>query len=165
MHRQRPITTHCGHSDNAAKIHEVARSLAFSCVALWAMTLTAAAGAASPRTVFSTYDPDGRLPNTDIRELGAVHVQDATFSIYYLSFVNPVSRHGQHRIAIIRNGDQFAGAFQCWLGEGGAKLVIGKDRLTVYEGGLTFVIRFDRNGPADRKSYLCGEGSGWQNSV
>jgi hypothetical protein len=115
--------------------------------------------------VFSAHDPEGRLPNTDIREMGAVHVQGVTYSIYYLTFVNPVSRHGQHRIAIIRNGNQFAGAYHCWLGEGGAKLVIGKDRLTVYEGGMTFVIRFNKQGPTDKESAFCGEGTGWQNSI
>ncbi len=114
--------------------------------------------------VFSAHDRDGRLPNTEIQELGVVNIQEDTYSIYYLTFVNPVSRHGQHRIGIIRNGNQFVGAYQCWLGDGGARLVIGKDRLTVYEGGLAFVIQFDENGPS-RNAYFCGEGSGWEDSI
>ncbi|KRA82899.1 hypothetical protein ASD76_02070 [Altererythrobacter sp. Root672] len=129
------------------------------------MALTTAAGATSPRTVFSAHDPEGRLPNTHIRELGDVHVQGVTYSIYYLTFVNPSSRHGQQRIAIIRNGNHFAGAYQCLLGEGGGRLVIGKDRLTVYEGGLTFVIEFDSRGPTHKERTFCGEGSGWENSI
>ena len=130
-----------------------------------AVVMPPTAGAKSPEIVFSAHDPEGRQPNTHIRHLGALHVHGVTYSIYYLTFVNPVSHHGQHRIAIIRNGNQFVGAYQCWLEEGGARLVIGKDRLTVYEGGLTFVIRFDDRGPTDKESSFCGEGSGWQNSI
>ena len=142
----------------------MARSLAFFSVAALTMGMPSAVSAISPGNVFSAHDPEGRLPNTQIRELGAVHVKGATYSIYYLTFVNPISRHGQHRIAIIRNGSEFAGAYQCWLEQGGARLVIGEDRLTVYADGLTFVIRFDERGPAKEPSF-CGEGSGWENSI
>lgn len=128
------------------------------------MTLPGAATATSPKAVFAAHDPDGRLPNTDIQELGAIHLQEVTYSIYYLTFVNPNSHHGQHRIAIIRNGKQFGGAYQCWLGEGGARLEIGGDRLTVYNGDLTFVIQFDEHGPS-RNKYFCGEGSGWEDGI
>ena len=122
--------------------------------------------AANPRAVFARYDPQGRLPNTAIRKLGAVRVRSTTYSIYYLNFSNPVSLHGLQQIAIIRNGTQFAGAYQCPLGEGEyeGKLSIGKDRLTVKIFGMSFVIRFDENGPT-RNKYFCGEGSGWQNSI
>jgi hypothetical protein len=78
--------------------------------------------------------------------------------------VNPVSHHGQHRIAIIRNGNQFAGAYQCWLGEGRARLMIEEDKLTVHEGGLSFVIQFDEHGPS-RNEYFCGESSGWEDTI
>ena len=133
---------------------------------LWVIAVPAPAGAANPRTVFAQHDPEGRLRNTEIKELGTIHVRGATYSIYYLEFSNPVSLHGQQRIAIIRNGAQFAGAYECTLGIGRdeGKLVVGKDRLTVKIHGMTFTIRFDAMGPT-RNRYFCGEGSGWQNSI
>ena len=126
----------------------------------------ASANAADPRTVFARHDPQGRLPNTKIRKLGVVRVKAATYDIYYLDFSNPVSLHGLQQIAIIRNGNQFAGAYTCTLGGGPdeGKLAIGKDRLTVRIHEMTFVIRFDAKGPT-RNKYFCGEGSGWENSI
>jgi hypothetical protein len=124
------------------------------------------ASAADPRTVLAKHDPQGRLPNTSIRNLGTVRVKTAVYSIYYLDFSNPVSLHGQQRIAIIKNGTEFMGAYVCPLGDGDheGKLLIGKDRLTVRIFRMTFVIRFDEKGPT-RNKYFCGEGSGWQNSI
>lgn len=102
-------------------------------LSLWIVALPAPSGAANPRTVFAQHDPEGRLPNTEIKELGTIHVRGATYSIQYLEFSNPVSLHGQERIAIVKNGAQFAGAYECALGTGRdeGKLVVGKDRLTV----------------------------------
>ena len=124
-----------------------------------------AAAAKDPSEIFAAHDPHGRLPNTSIERLGEIKVDRATFAIFYLTFVNPDSQHGQQRNAIIRNDNQFEGSFQCWLREGGAKLAIGKDRLTVREGDMQFVVRFDRNGPTRKAKALCGEGSGWENSI
>jgi len=120
----------------------------------------------NPRAVFARHDPGGRLPNTDIRELGMIRIHGTIYSIFYLNFVNPVSRHGQQRIAIIKNGTEFAGAYECVLGPGKneGKLFIGKDRLTVKIADLTFVIGFDEEGPT-RNKYFCGEGSGWEDSI
>jgi hypothetical protein len=123
-----------------------------------------ATASTSPRAVLAAHDPEQRLPHTVIRKLGAVRVRSATYSIYYLSFVNPASHHGQQRIAIIRNRTEFAGAYQCTLGGREGRLAIGKDRLTVRRDGTTFVIRFDENGPS-RNKYFCGEGSGWSDTI
>ncbi len=88
------------------------------------------------------------------------------YAIYYLNFTNPVSRHGQQRIAIIKNGSGFMGSYQCSLGRGphDARLSLGADRLTVKIDGLTFVVRFSEQGPT-RNPYFCGEGSGWEDSI
>lgn len=142
------------------------RWLGLLAVLLTVIAQPASAGDRNPRPVLAQHDPQGRLPNTDIRKLGTIRVRAATYTIYYLDFSNPVSLHGQQRIAIIKNGTQFAGAYQCTLGVGRdeGKLVIGKDRLTVKVFEMTFVIRFDEKGPT-RNKYFCGEGSGWQNSI
>lgn len=123
-------------------------------------------GAADPRAVFARHDPYGRLPNTKIRKLGVIRVKAVTYDIYYLDFSNPVSLHGLQQIAIIKNEDQFAGAYVCSLGESPieGRYFIGKDRLTVKIFGMTFVIRFDEKGPS-RNKYFCGEGSGWDNNI
>ena len=118
----------------------------------------------TPRILFATHDPERRLPHTGIRKLGTVRVRSASYAIYFLSFVNPVTRHGQQRLAIIRNGTEFAGAYQCMLGRGFGKLVIGKDRLTVISDGFPSVIRFDARGPTHNR-YFCGEGSGWEDAI
>ncbi len=93
-------------------------------------------------------------------------VEASTYVIYYLEFVNPVSRHGQQRIAIIKNGNSFAGAYQCTLGPEDAQLIIGKDRLTVWVQNIRepFVVRFDQRGPT-RNEFFCGEGSGWEDTI
>lgn len=128
------------------------------------IALPAPASAANPRTVLAQHDPQDRLPNTDIRKLGVIRVGTITYSIYYLDFANPVSLHGQQRIAIIKNGTHFAGAYQCSLGHGDGKFFVGKDRLTVKRDGKSFVIRFGERGPT-RNKYFCGEGSGWEGSI
>lgn len=114
--------------------------------------------------LFAEHDPYGRLPNTKILKLGELIVSPNVYAIYYLTFVNPVSRHGQHRIAIIRNSTEFMGAYQCWLEEGGAELTIGEDRLSVLVGEAEFVIEFDEHGPSHNE-YFCGEGTGWEDSI
>lgn len=133
---------------------------------LAATTALASPRAPDPKAVFARHDPEGRLPNTDIRKLGVVRVKGATYDIYYLDFSNPVSQHGMQQIAIIKNGVGFAGAYRCSLGpdEDEAKLFIGKDRLIVKISGLRFVIRFNRKGPTHNR-YFCGEGSGWENGI
>jgi hypothetical protein len=134
--------------------------------------------ALDPRAVFAKNDHNGRLANTKITELGIIRTKGVRYSVYYLEFVNPISHHGMQQIAVIRNGKEFSGSYQCSLGVdqyGGAKLTVGKDRLTVrlYDGvnrpslpanQYTFVIRFDAKGPTKNK-YFCGEGSGWQDSI
>lgn len=119
----------------------------------------------SPRDVFSHHDPNGRLPNTRIQSLGQMTVQGSRFTAFYLTFVNPVSHHGQHRIAVIRNDTEFVGSFHCWLNEGGASVTFGPDTLIVHQSGTAFAIRFDREGPIERRVFLCGEGSGWENNI
>lgn len=141
------------------------RSWAFVLAAVLSATVLATpVYATNPRAVFAQHDPDGRLPNTHISKLGVIHVGEVRYDIYYLDFENPVSLHGQQRIAMIRNRDRFAGAFECMLENGHGKLFFGKDRLTIRIYGLKFVVRFDRKGPT-RDKYLCGEGSGWQDSI
>ena len=140
------------------------RWLAFLAVSLSVIALPTTASATSPRAVFARHDTRGRLPNTQIQKLGVVRVRATTYSIYYLEFSNPASLHGQQRIAIIKNGTQFAGAYECILGRDEGKLVIGKDRLTVKRGEMAFVIRFDERGPT-RNKFFCGEGSGWENGI
>ena len=114
--------------------------------------------------MLAQHDPQGRLQNTRIQPLGTIRVKTAVYSIYYLDFSNPVSLHGMQQIAIIRNGTEFAGAYPCTLGPDEGKLMIGKDRLTVEIFGMTFVIRFDENGPT-RNSSFCGEGAGWKDEI
>lgn len=125
-----------------------------------------ASSAGDPRSVFAAHDPEGRLPNTAIRKLGTVRVKAATYVIYYLEFVNPLSRHGQQRIAIVKNGTSFAGAYQCTLGPRDARLIVGEDRLTVWVQDIreSFVVKFDERGPT-RNAFFCGEGSGWEDSI
>jgi len=93
-------------------------------------------------------------------------VKASTYVIYYLEYVSPLSHHGQQRIAIIKNGTSFSGAYQCTLGPRYARLIIGKDRLTVLVQDVhdPFVIKFDQRGPT-RNAFFCGEGSGWENSI
>lgn len=142
-------------------IHRAAFALA---TAAFASASTMPASAANPRTVFAQHDPYGRLPNTRLQSLGTIRVTSAVYSIYYLDFSNPVSLHGMQQIAIIKNGTEFAGAYLCTLGPDDGKLIIGKDRLTVKIFGMTFVIRFDENGPT-RNSSFCGEGAGWRSEI
>ena len=124
------------------------------------------------RTVFASHDPNGRLPNTKIEWRGTVRVEGSQFAIYYLEFINPVSRHGQQRIAVIRNAKEFMGAYQCTLGNSqwDATMVVKKDRILVTLNYLptnpqgSFVIRFTQRGPSHNR-YFCGEGSGWENGI
>jgi hypothetical protein len=122
--------------------------------------------------VFSAHDPEGRLPNTDIERRGTVRAFGSEYAIYYLTFINPVSHHGQQRIAIIKNAREFMGAYQCTLGKSkwDATMVIKKDRILVLlndapaEPQTTFVIRFTKDGPS-RNRFFCGNGSGWEDSI
>jgi hypothetical protein len=123
-------------------------------------------------TVLRAHDPDGRLPHTKIERRGAVRAYGSEYAIYYLNFTNPRSRHGQQRIAIIKNGREFMGAYQCTLGKGqwDATMVIKKDRIRVFlnnspkDHRSAFEIRFTKRGPS-RNRYFCGEGSGWENGI
>lgn len=154
--RQRP---HWGQASRELIIDRMARWL----VLFFALTLSGAPVVASSvddaRSVFAAQDPQGRLPNTVVRKLGTVKVITSTYSIFYLEFVNPVSRHGQQRIAIIKNGTSFAGAYQCTLSPNDARLILGKDRLTLWVRGIEdpSVVRFDEHGPT-RNQFFCGEG-------
>ena len=129
-------------------------------------TAAAAGRSTGPRTVFAKHDPQGRLPNTRIHRLGTIRVRNSAYAIYYLDFSNPVSLHGQQRIAVIKNGGTFMGSYQCTLGRGPdeGRITFGSDRLTVRREGMTFVIRFDERGPTKDK-YFCGEGSGWEDGI
>ncbi|MFM5932040.1 MAG: hypothetical protein ACKOPQ_14130 [Novosphingobium sp.] len=142
------------------------RWLVVMIAALTLGTTVAASPGANPRSVFAAHDPYGRLPNTGIRNLGTVRVKASTYVIYYLEFVNPLSGHGQQRIAIIKNDKSFAGAYQCTIGPRDARLIVGKDRLTVWVQNVRepFVIKFDQRGPT-RNAFFCGEGSGWEDSI
>ena len=68
----------------------------------FAVALPETAVANSPRDILSAHDPYDRLSNTSIRSFAELSVQGTRFAIYCLTFVNPVSRHGQHRIAVSR---------------------------------------------------------------
>lgn len=120
----------------------------------------------SPRAVFARHDPERRLPHAHLEKLGTIRVRRVLYAIYYLDFSNPVSRHGQQRIAIIRNGTQFAGAWQCTLGKEvwARKLSIGKRRLTVRVLGQDSVIQFDEKGPGQSR-YFCGEDTGREDTI
>lgn len=119
--------------------------------------------AQSPRAVFAMHDPQQRMPNTDISRVGQVHVGNVVFTVYYLNFKNPVSRHGQQRIAVIKNGKMFAGSTECGLMKRG-DIVVERRRVTVTSEGFTSVIRFTRKGPiADQ--YFCGEEMVWEKNV
>lgn len=147
-------------------IRNMVRWLFVTFAALMFGTTVEASNGASPRSVLAAHDPEGRLPNTSIRKLGAVKVKTSTFVIYYLEFVNPVSHYGQQRIAIIKNGKSFSGSYQCTLRSSDTKLIVGKDQLTAWVRGVRkpFVIKFDKRGPT-RNTFFCGEGSGWENSI
>jgi len=140
-------------------------------MALLESVSTSAIGAAdgrlvSPKAVFAQHDPIGRLPNTTIRPIGTIRVRNSVYEVYYLDFTNPVSLHGQQRIAIIKNHSKFMGAYQCTLGHGpdDGSVTLGSDRLTVTRDGMAFTIRFSERGPT-RNKYFCGEGSGWEDGI
>ena len=134
-------------------------------ISVLATALPASGHAPDPRAVFARHDPQHRLPNTLIKKLGVIRVKSATYDIYYLDFSNPVSLHGMQQIAIIRNGNQFAGSYECTLGPDkyDGRLRIGKDRLTVTVDRFKYVIRFNENGPTHNKDF-CGWGT-WDNSI
>ncbi|WP_162789501.1 hypothetical protein [Altererythrobacter sp. ZODW24] len=69
--------------------------------------------------VFSQNDCCGRLDNTKIVKVGDAKVGKRIYSVFDLDFINPKSRHGMQRIAIIE-GDQFRGSYTTE----GAKIVI-----------------------------------------
>jgi hypothetical protein len=124
------------------------------------------------RAALAAHDPYGRLPNTRIELRGTIRARRLEFSIYYLDFSNPLSLHGQQRIAIIKNDREFMGSYQCTLGKSkwDASMVIQKDRILVFHNSTPtnrqtpFVIRFTAHGPSHNR-YFCGEGSGWENSI
>ncbi|MBL8656461.1 MAG: hypothetical protein JNJ92_03765 [Altererythrobacter sp.] len=144
----------------------MARWIVLSFAAFLLSPPVAASTADNARTVFAAHDPENRLPHIAIKQLGTVRVRAATYRIYYLEFVNPATRHGQQRIAIVKNGTSFAGTYQCTLGPRDARLIVGADRLTVWVQNMPepFVIKFDERGPT-RNAFFCGEGSGWENSI
>jgi hypothetical protein len=76
--------------------------------------------------IFSSHDPEGRFSNTIMSKVGTIVSERRRYEIYELKFVNPVSRHGQQRVAIIQNSN-FIGSYQT----NGAKIIIEK-------GGLGF---------------------------
>jgi hypothetical protein len=121
---------------------------------------------ASPGAVFAKHDPQGRLPNTTIRRLGTIRIRNSVYRIYYLDFANPVSLHGQQRIAVIKNGSTFMGSYQCTLGRepGDGRVTLGSDRLTVTRDGVASTVRFNEQGPT-RTDYFCGEWSGWDDGI
>jgi CxxC motif-containing protein (DUF1111 family) len=119
--------------------------------------------AQSPREVFALHDPQHRMPNTSISRVGQVHVGDVVFAVYFLNFVNPVSRHGQQRVAVIKNGKMLAGSVQCTLMKRG-DIVVERRQVTVTSEGLTSVIRFTLKGPRPDK-YFCGEATVWEKNV
>jgi hypothetical protein len=147
------------------------KHLAFSAILL-AITAQASAGEPSIRSIFAKHDPNGRLPNTTIEPRGELRVEGSRFQVYYLEFINPVSLHGQQRIAIVRNGREFTGAYQCTLGSSpdDASMVIRRDKILVYlnyrprNRQTPFVITFTRHGPS-RNRYFCGNGSGWEDGI
>jgi hypothetical protein len=96
-------------------------SLAFGCA-----TSEEPTAATTARQIFSSHDPHGRFPNTKITKVGTIDAEKQSYEIYELNFVNPVSRHGQQRVAIIQNS-KFVGSYQT----NGAKIQIVK-------GGLSF---------------------------
>ena len=124
------------------------------------------------RKVLAAHDPNGRLPNTKIERRGVIRIGSSKFTIYYLFFINPISRHGQQRIAIIKNAAEFMGAYQCTLSNDhwDATMAIKKDRILVNLNSMpnnpqgSFVIKFTKRGPTHNR-YFCGEGSGWENSI
>jgi hypothetical protein len=134
--------------------------------------LVVSATTPSIRAILSQHDPEGRLPHTIVEQRGTIRVGRAKFTILYLNFTNPISHHGQQRIAIIRNNREFAGAYQCTLStrRGDATMVIRNQKVLVYlndlprVGEAPFVITFTERGPS-RNTYFCGEGSGWENSI
>lgn len=127
------------------------------------VTPSLAATATDVRTILARHDPEHRIDHTSIQRLGSIRVAKSTFAIYLLNFTNPVSKHGQRRIAIIKGGLTFLGSQQCTLLD--AKHVkIDRDRVRVTMDGLKSVIRFrDRRAMPDR--FFCGEEGGWEQII
>ena len=145
------------------------RGLVWCCSALALAFVSATTTPATPtgrnvRAILARHDPDGRLPHTSVKLLGKVRTRTASYAVYYLEFVNPLSHRGQQRIAIIANGSRFGGAYQCTLGTGGASIRFARDRFTVSDHFSSWVVRFNGRGPT-RYRYFCGEGSGWENAI
>ena len=141
-----------------------ASALALGILATTFIANPSLAHALGPRAVLAKHDPEKRLPNTSIERLGTIRVSNAGYAIYYLNFANPVSHHGQQRIAVIKNGIKFMGSHQCTLGREQGKVVIKPDRVTVTLFGRTSAIRFSGSGPSADK-FFCGESSGWERSI
>ena len=115
------------------------------------------------RTIFARHDPDDRIDHTAIKRLGYIRVANSTFAIYLLNFSNPVSKHGQQRIAVIKGGLTFLGSQQCTLLDA-QHVKIDRDRVTVTMDGLKSVIRF-RDGLAMPDRFFCGEEGGWGKGI
>jgi hypothetical protein len=82
------------------------------------------------KQILSLHDPERRFASTKFRKVGVLESAEKQFEIYELNFVNPISRHGMQRVAIVEDS-RFIGSYQT----DGAEI-------SVRENGLRFV---DRN--------------------
>ena len=93
-----------------------------------------------------------------------MRIADSSFTIYYLSFTNPASQHGQQRIAIIRNDRTFVGSFLCTLAREEGKISIGRRQITIKQNGDTWIVPFSSNGPTKTR-HMCGDDSRLEDSI
>ena len=127
------------------------------------VTPSLAATVTDVRIILAKHDPEHRINHTAVQRLGSIRVANQSFAIYLLNFTNPVSKHGQQQIAVIKGGLTFLGSQQCTLLD--AKHVkIERDRVTVTMDGLKSVIRF-RDGRAMPDRFFCGEEGGWEQGI
>lgn len=137
------------------------------------MTALTASGAtaAAPKPVeplaakiFARFDCYGRLAHTQITEVGEIRSKRRTFTIYNLWFVDPQSRHGMKRLAIIE-GAVFRGSYiiSSWATpiyrEGQIKFVCEKGAICE---GENFAIA---NGKLPRRLWVDGEVNALEDTI
>ncbi len=86
------------------------RAFALVLTIVGAACATQAASRSTPADLFITHDCCGRLAHSQITKVGEIRSGGRTFAIYSLWYVNPQSRHGMKRLAVVE-GRRFRGSY------------------------------------------------------
>jgi hypothetical protein len=134
----------------------VTRVAALALAILGAAWAAQAAPRQSEARLFEKHDCCGRLAHSKITKVGDIRSGGRTFTIYSLWFVNPQSRHGMRRLAIVE-GSRFRGSYiiSSWatpmLKDGVVRFKCGRVSAC---GGHNFAIR---EGRLPAKLWVDGE--------